>query len=170
MIAVIGFMGAGKTTVGRLVADRLGVPFCDSDQLIERQQGRSIRAIFDTDGEAHFRELEHRAVAALADAPQTVVALGGGAVIDPRTRVVLRHAQVVYLTVDLGEALGRVGGDPGRPMLRRDLDALYADRLPVYQEVGTLRIDTTGRTPDDIADEVLRRLAAQPPTDAPDPG
>jgi shikimate kinase len=99
VVVLVGFMGAGKTTVRRIIAERLGQPFVDSDVLIEQRLGREIRDVFATEGEAYFRELEHATVADLVRGPEAVVALGGGAVEDLRTRAVLRNARVVYLRV-----------------------------------------------------------------------
>ena len=168
MVAVlVGFMGAGKTTVGHIVAERLGQPFVDSDVLIEQRLGRSIRDIFVTEGEPYFRELEHATVAELVRGEEAVIALGGGAVEDPRTRAVLRNARVIYLRVGYDEAMSRVQGDEYRPMLHRpDLDGLYQKRLPVYEDLSVLTIDTDGRRPDAVAREVLEeltRLPALPP-------
>src|SRR3954465_108089 len=127
MIVLVGFMGAGKTTVGHILAERLGTPFVDSDVYIERQLGRTIVDVFAVEGEAHFRELEHRAINELVRGPDAVVALGGGAVEDLRTRAILRNATVVYLRVGYDEALTRVRQDRFRPMLQRaDLDQVYA--------------------------------------------
>ena len=169
MVAVlVGFMGAGKTTVGHIVAERLGQPFVDSDVLIEQRLGRNIRDIFVTEGETYFRELEHATVAELVRGEEAVIALGGGAVEDPRTRAVLRNARVIYLRVGYDEAMSRVQGDEYRPMLHRpDLDDLYKKRLPVYEDLSVLTIDTDGRRPDAIAREVLAeltRLPTLPPT------
>ena len=169
MVAVlVGFMGAGKTTVGHIVAERLGQPFVDSDVLIEQRLGRNIRDIFRTEGETYFRELEHATIAELVRGQEAVIALGGGAVEDPRTRAVLRDTSVIYLRIDYKEALARVQGDQDRPMLRRpDLDEVYRRRLPVYEDVAVITIDTDGRRPDEIARQVLAeltRLPALPPT------
>jgi shikimate kinase/3-dehydroquinate synthase len=164
MVAVlVGFMGAGKTTVGHIIAERLGQPFVDSDVLIEQRLGRNIRDIFLTEGEAYFRELEHVTVADLVRGQEAVIALGGGAVEDPRTRAVLRNARVVYLRVGYAEAMSRVQGDEYRPLLHRpDLDELYSKRLPVYEDLSVLTIDTDGRRPDAIAREVLAGLTRLP--------
>jgi shikimate kinase len=160
MVAVlVGFMGAGKTTVGHIIAERLGQPFVDSDVLIEQRLGRDIREIFATEGEAYFREVEHATVAELVSGPDAVIALGGGAVEDPRTRALLGNARVIYLRVDYDEAVSRVQRDEDRPMLRRpDLDQVYKRRLPVYEDLSVLTVDTAGRRPDAIAREVLAEL------------
>jgi shikimate kinase / 3-dehydroquinate synthase len=166
MVAVlVGFMGAGKTTVGRIIAERLGQPFVDSDVLIEQRLGREIREIFATEGEAYFRELEHATVAALVRGPEAVVALGGGAAEDKRTRAVLRNARVVYLRVSYDEAMSRIRGDKFRPLLSRpDLDEAYQRRLSIYEDVSVFTIDTDGRRPDAIALEVLAELTRLPLT------
>jgi shikimate kinase len=163
-VVLVGFMGAGKTTVGHIIAERLGQPFVDSDVLIEQRLGRDIRDIFSTEGEAYFRQLEHVTVTDLVRGPEAVIALGGGAAEDPRTRAVLRNARVVYLRVSYDEAISRVQSDEFRPMLHRpDLDEVYQRRLPVYEDLSVLTIDTDGRRPDAIAMEVLAELTRLPP-------
>jgi len=164
VVVLVGFMGAGKTTVGHIVADRLGLPFVDSDVLIEQRLGREIRDIFRTEGEPYFRQLEHVTVAGLVRGQDAVIALGGGAVEDPRTRAVLRNARVVYLRVSYGEAMARVKSDEFRPMLHRpDLDEVYKRRVPVYEDLSALTVGTDGRRPDAVALEVLARLPGTPP-------
>jgi shikimate kinase / 3-dehydroquinate synthase len=165
VVVLVGFMGAGKTTVGHIVAERLGRPFVDSDVLIEQRLGRDIRDIFATEGEPHFRQLEHVTVAGLVRGSEAVVALGGGAVEDPRSRAVLRNARVVHLRVSYDEAMARVKSDEFRPMLHRpDLDEVYKRRLPVYEDLSVLTVDTDGRRPDAIALDVLAGLTRLPST------
>jgi shikimate kinase len=162
VIVLVGFMGAGKTTVGTLLAGRLGLPFADSDQVLEDRAGRPIRQIFAEDGESAFRALEHEVIAGLLDGPPAVLALGGGAPGHPPTRARLTTdpaAQVVYLQVGYEQAMLRVGGDTGRPLLARpDLAALYQRRMPLYAEVATLTVATDGRRPQAVAEDVLARL------------
>ena len=159
MIVVIGFMGAGKSTVGRLLAAKLGLPFADSDQVIEEQARRPIPRIFADDGEPAFRQLEHQTIASLLAGPGAVLAVGGGAVSHPQTRALLAAVPVVYLRVSYAEAMSRVGGDKGRPMLARpDVPALYAERQALYASVATLTVDTDGRLPDEIVLDVLANL------------
>ncbi len=162
-VVLVGFMGAGKTTVGHALAGRLGQPFVDSDVLIEQRLGREIRDVFAADGEAYFRDIEHATVAELVRGPDSVIALGGGAVEDRRTREALRGARVIYLRVSYDEALSRVRGDDLRPMLRRpDLAEVYQRRLASYEELSAHTVDTDGRPPDDVAREILARLEPQP--------
>jgi shikimate kinase len=162
MIVLVGFMGAGKTTVGTLLAARLGLPFADSDQVLEDRAARPIRQIFAEDGEPAFRALEFEVIAGLLDGPPIVLALGGGAPGHPPTRARLTGdpaAEVVYLHVGYDQAMRRVGDDAGRPLLARpDLPALYERRLAVYAAVATLTVPTDGRGPEDISEDVLARL------------
>ncbi|HET8617298.1 MAG TPA: shikimate kinase [Actinomycetales bacterium] len=160
LVVLIGPPGAGKTTIGQLVAQRLAVPFTDTDELVVRRAGRSVSDIFVLDGEAAFRELERDAVAEALRGPG-VVALGGGAVMDPRTEADLVDHRVVFLDVRIADAAGRVGFDQSRPLLavnpRAQWTALMNERRPVYARVGA-RVDTAGREPETIADDVVRLL------------
>ena len=163
MIVLVGFMGAGKTTVGHLLAGRLGLPFADSDQVIEQQAGRPVRQIFAEDGEPAFRALEHQVIASLLDGPDLVLALGGGAPEHPGTRDRLATVQVVYLQVGYDQALARVGGDPDRPLLARpDLAATYQRRLSLYAGIATLTVSTDGRHPETVSQDILARLITEP--------
>ena len=163
IVTLVGFMGAGKTTVGHILAERLGLPFVDSDLLIEERLGRPIRDVFATEGETAFRELEHQTIRELAGGPEAVIALGGGALGDNRTREVLRHTRVIYLYIGFSEAMERVAGDEFRPMLQRpDLQAIYQARAKIYEEVAAIVIDTSGQRPDEVAMEILARLSTFP--------
>jgi shikimate kinase len=159
VIVLVGFMGAGKSTIGQLVADKLGLPFIDSDPVIEERAGRPIRQIFAEDGEPSFRELEHEVIADLLDGPDAVIALGGGAPEHAGTQARLKAAEVVYLEVSYPDALRRVGGDTGRPLLAQpDLRARYDRRLAVYAAVATLVVRTDDRDPGAIGQDILARL------------
>ena len=159
VIVLVGFMGAGKTTVGRLVAGKLGLPFTDSDFVIEDRAGKPVREIFADHGEPAFRQLEHEVIADLLGGPGSVLALGGGAAAHPGTRDLLAAVPVAYLRVSYAEAMSRVGGDSGRPMLARpDIGELYAERDPLYAAAATLTVDTDGRSPEEIALDILAAL------------
>ncbi|MEQ6898022.1 bifunctional shikimate kinase/3-dehydroquinate synthase [Microbacterium sp. KR10-403] len=163
MVVLIGFMGAGKSTVGRIVADLLGVPFVDSDVLIERREGRSIREMFDLHGEPYFRQIERTVVAELLEDRTAVVALGGGAALDPEIGRMLASHTVVYLEVPYDQAMERINGDAFRPLLQTSgVRQVYERRLPVYESLATIRIDTGGRRADDIAVEVVRAMVPPP--------
>ncbi|GII24352.1 shikimate kinase [Planosporangium mesophilum] len=161
---LVGMMGAGKTTVGRLVAERLGAPFRDVDAEIEAAAGKPISEIFIDEGEEHFRALERQAVADALDGFDGVVAVGGGAILSDETRKRLAYHRVVYLSVELADALKRVGLGAGRPMLamnpRATLKYLLDQRRPLYEEVATLVVRTDGRAPDEVAAEVTAALSA----------
>jgi shikimate kinase len=171
-VVLVGFMGAGKSTVGRMVARRLGVGFADSDNVITDRTGRTPREIFATNGEAAFRALEREVVRDLVSGSDAgagiggsvgVVALGGGAVEDAGTREVLRGARVVHLDVSFEQARARVGADPRRPVLGRpDLPELFAARQTAYREVADVVVHTDGLVPAAVADRVVAALSALP--------
>lgn len=158
-IVLVGAPGAGKTTVGLLVAERLGVCFRDTDSDIEQQVGKSIADIFFDDGEQAFRELEKAAVATALLRDDEVLSLGGGAVLAADTRLLLAGHPVVWLSVGLSDAASRVGLSRDRPVLalnpRAALRTLLDERTPLYSSVATRTVATDGRTPEQVADEVL---------------
>ena len=159
---LVGPPGSGKSTVGAALAARLGVELHDTDAAIETAAGRSISDIFVDDGEPAFRSLERAEVARALANERGVVALGGGAVMDPTTRAALAGHPVVFLDVSIADASKRIGFDRSRPLLavnpRASWVAMMKDRRPVYEQVAAVRVDTAGRTPDDIADEIVARL------------
>ena len=159
LVVLVGPMGAGKSTVGRLLAGRLGAGFRDTDDDVEAAEGRSISDIFVDSGEEHFRSVE-RAVVASALAEHTgVLALGGGAVMAEETRTLLVGHRVVFLRVGLTDAAARVGLGAARPLLlgnvRGTMKALLDERAPVYESVATAVVDTDGLTPQEVASAVL---------------
>jgi shikimate kinase / 3-dehydroquinate synthase len=156
VIVLVGFMGAGKTTVGRHLARKMGLPFVDSDASIEARAMIRIPEYFAAYGEAAFRDIERQVVTEILDGPEAVVALGGGALGDPSTISALSWANVVYLEVDYGEARRRVGPGFDRPMLGvSDPKALYEERAVVYRNVANLTVNTNGVTPETVADQIV---------------
>ncbi|WP_310376289.1 shikimate kinase [Catenuloplanes atrovinosus] len=155
---LVGLMGAGKTTVGTALAGRLGVEFRDTDHDVEAIAGKPVSEIFIDEGEDHFRALERQAVATALESFDGVLALGGGAVLADETRARLAGHTVVFLSVELTDAVKRVGLGAGRPLLainpRATLRHLMAQRAPLYQEVATHVVITDGREPDEITDEI----------------
>ncbi|KAB7834846.1 shikimate kinase [Streptomyces mobaraensis] len=159
---LVGPPGAGKSTVGALLAERLGTGYRDTDADIERTAGKPIPEIFLDEGEPYFRELERQAVrAAVAEHPG-VLSLGGGAVMDPGTRELLKGLPVVFLDVDLADAVRRVGLDAPRPLLavnpRKRWRELMEARRPLYTEVARVVVATGGRSPAEVTDAVLDSL------------
>jgi shikimate kinase len=151
-------MGAGKTTVAALLAEAWGVAARDTDADVEATEGRTISDIFVESGEARFRELERAAVTDALAEHHGVLALGGGAVLDPVTRELLHGQPVVFLRVGLSDAVKRVGLGVGRPLVlgnvRARIKALLDERLPVYTEVATFTVDTDGRSAEEVAADV----------------
>jgi shikimate kinase len=166
VLVLVGAPGAGKTTIGLLVADQLGVSFRDTDLDVEQAAGKPVADIFVTDGEAVFRTLERAAVATALREHEGVLALGGGAVLDEGTRAALSGHRVVWLEVGLADAAKRVGLARERPVLalnpRATLARLLGERAPHYEEVASARVRTDGREPDEIAADVVALVAVGP--------
>ena len=157
-VVLVGAMGAGKSTVGRLVAEQLGASFLDTDEVVERETGKAVAEIFIDDGEARFRELESRAVADALQSHDGVLALGGGAVLDHATRDLLDGHPVVFLRVGLSDAAKRVGLGVSRPLLlgnvRGRIKQLLDERTPIYEAVAGHVVDTDGLTAEEVAERV----------------
>jgi shikimate kinase len=157
-VVLVGPMGAGKTTVATLLAEAWGVAARDTDADVEAAEGRTISDIFVDSGEARFRELERAAVSEALAEHHGVLAVGGGAVLDPVTRDLLHGQAVVFLRVGLSDAVKRVGLASARPLLlgnvRGRIKALLDERTPIYEQVATHTVDTDGRSPEDVALEV----------------
>ena len=160
MITLTGFMGSGKTTVGKVLADFLGCPFMDLDDLIVKKAGKSIPDIFAQDGEEAFRQLEAKILRQQVEkyAESTVVlALGGGAVLAPASASLLHEKTVcIYLRASLDTLLGRLAGETaGRPLADASLAERLASREPLYEETAHVIVDTDGLAPDEVADEII---------------
>ena len=163
-IVLVGAPGSGKSTVGALLAERLGVPFRDVDAVIVERTGKSITEIFTDDGEAAFRALEEQLTAELLPLPG-VLSLGGGAVLSATTRAALHDHRVVWLRVGLAQSVKRVGLDTARPLLlgnvRGTLRKLLDERAELYREVSSQVIDTDSTTPADVVEMIMNAHAVQ---------
>lgn len=163
-IVLVGAPGSGKSTVGALLAARLGVPFRDVDAVIVERIGKSITEIFIDDGEAAFRALEEQLTAELLPLPG-VLSLGGGAVLSATTRAALRDHRVIWLRVGLAQSVKRVGLDTARPLLlgnvRGTLRKLLDERAGLYREVSTQAIDTDNAIPAEIVKMIMNAHAVQ---------
>ncbi|PZT69963.1 shikimate kinase [Streptomyces sp. SW4] len=162
LLVLVGPMGVGKSTVGWLLAERLGAGYRDTDDDIVAEQGRTIAEIFVDEGEAAFRAVEKRAVHRALAEHDGVLALGGGAVLDADTRALLAGQRVVYLSMDVEEAVRRTGLNAARPLLavnpRKQWRELMEARRHLYEEVATVVVATDGRTPEEVTEAALDAL------------
>ena len=162
-VVLVGPPGSGKSTTARLVAARLGVGRRDTDDDVERVAGTTISDIFVDRGEEAFRELERDATALAIDEHDGVLALGGGAVLDPATRERLQGLTVVFLDVGIKDAASRIGFNRDRPLLignpRAQWIRLMEARRPLYDEVATAAVQTDGKSAEQVADEVTAILS-----------
>lgn len=162
-LVLIGFMGSGKSTIGRVLHEHLGYPLLDMDQLIEARAGKTIREIFADEGEAHFRDLESRLLEELCapDAPRRIISTGGGVVVRPENRERLRQlGYVVWLKASTENILQRTARNKARPLLQTEdpraaIVELLAAREPLYAQCAHLSIDTTGLSSEEVATGVL---------------
>ncbi|MER5448324.1 shikimate kinase [Streptomyces sp. NPDC002766] len=161
-VVLVGPMGVGKSTVGQLLADRLGVGYRDTDDDIVAAQGRTIAEIFVDDGEPAFRAIEKAAVREALAGHDGVLALGGGSILDADTRALLAGHRVVYLSMDVEEAVKRTGLNTARPLLavnpRKQWRELMEARRALYEEVATVVVATDGRTPEEVTQVALDAL------------
>ncbi|MBC2868963.1 shikimate kinase [Streptomyces mexicanus] len=159
LVVLVGPMGVGKSTVGQLLAARLGTAYRDTDEDIVAAQGRTIADIFVEDGEPAFRALEKDAVARALAEHDGVLALGGGAILDADTRRLLAGRCVVYLSMDVEEAARRTGLNAARPLLavnpRKQWRELMEARRHLYEGVATAVVATDDRTPEEVTEAVL---------------
>ena len=158
-LVFVGAPGSGKTTIGKQVAQKLGVEFIDVDNEIEMDEKTTISDIFVQKGEAYFRQLERTKISDLLNSFNGVLSLGGGSVLDETTRQALAIAPVVWLKVSSGDASSRVGLGLSRPVLmgnvRSTLVKLLEERTPLYEEVADWEIDTSGKSIEEVVQEVL---------------
>ncbi len=163
-MAIVGYMGSGKSTVGHIVAESLRWRFVDLDEAVAERAGLSIPEIFESSGEPQFRNLERRELMHALDGPRdTVVACGGGVVIDSRNRARLMEVPTVFLWEDTDILYRRTRG-PGRPLRGtgfEDFARRYAERLPYYLEVAALQIEPNNRPPRRVADEILEWIRGE---------
>lgn len=166
-LILIGPMGAGKTCIGRRLAERFTLDFVDADQAIVDAAGASIATIFEHSGEAGFRQQERQVLQTLLAGRNQLVSTGGGAVLDPGNReAIARHGFVVYLRVSVAAQLERLERDRSRPLLQRPdreqvLQQMAALRDPLYRALADLTLDTDLYTPADATAQLVLRLAAQ---------
>ncbi|HEY1503233.1 MAG TPA: shikimate kinase [Stellaceae bacterium] len=162
-IALVGLMGAGKSSIGRRLAQTLALPFIDADAEIEAAAGASIEEIFARDGEAVFRNGERRVIARLLDGPAQILATGGGAFMDPTTRGLIRERAIsIWLRADLDTLLVRVARRNNRPLLKQGdpravLTRLIDERYPIYAEAD-ITIDTVDGPPEATLAKVVDSL------------
>lgn len=159
-VFLVGFMGAGKTTVGAALARLLGWEFIDLDELIVAEDGRTIPRIFEEEGEAFFRRLERHLIAALRGRDRIVVACGGGTYAQEESRALIDTiGRAVWIQIPLDQAIARCGEGPARPLLgdRPRAEALYRSRLPAYRSA-PIRVDGAGLQPEEIAERIAGRI------------
>lgn len=163
-LAIVGYMGSGKSTVGRMVADELSWEFVDLDRTVAERAGLSIPEIFESFGEHHFRNLERLELLDVLDGPEeSVIACGGGVVTDPRNRARLLEVPTVFLWEDADVLYRRTRGSarPLRGASFEDFARRYSERLPYYLEVAALQIETAARPPRRVAGEILEWLRSE---------
>ncbi len=164
-IVLIGVPGAGKSTVGAILAKKLNLPFIDTDLVIEKEAGKTISDIFVQDGESHFRKVEKDVIAQAVAGDEAVISLGGGALMDNETRDLVKQQKCIWLVAGLTQAVDRVGMNRNRPLLlgnvRGQLAELMAAREPLYIECAKHTIDTNKMTANEVAEEISLLLGQE---------
>ena len=171
-LILIGYRATGKTTLARLLSERLGWEWIDADDQIERRAGKSIKQIFDDDGQRAFRDLEAEVIADLCRRGRLILAVGGGAPMRQQSRHVMHQSgKIVWLEAEPQTILARMSADASTPARRPNLTEkgpleeiieLLAEREPVYRELAHLVVDTEGKSPDELATEIVDRLEVIP--------
>lgn len=163
-IVLIGFMGAGKTTLGEVLAKKLRVPFVDTDQLIEQEQQRAISCIFEEEGEAAFRKMETETLRKLSDGKKCVISVGGGLPVQPQNHELLKQLGItVYLKAQKETLVKRLQGDTTRPLLQggdllEKIETLMNQREDVYEQVADLILQTDNKQLEEVLEELIRGL------------
>ncbi len=167
-IFFVGLMGAGKTTIGRLIAKQLGMDFYDSDHEVERKTGVKIPLIFELEGEAGFRKRETAAIQELCQLHNIVLATGGGAVLAPENRELLKkHGTIIYLRANVNDLWHRTRNDKTRPLLqgvniKNKIEQLHQARHPIYTEMADFIVDTGVQSASDIGQQIEQLLNPTP--------
>lgn len=167
-LLLVGSMGAGKSTIGKLLSSRIGYAFVDTDNLVEERSGADIPWIFDVEGEAGFRQRETAALEGLANCEKTVVATGGGIVATPKNINLLRHlGKVIYLSASIDRLLERTSKDRKRPLLqvddpRKTLESIVQQRDPLYRSVADIVIVTNDQATKHVVNQICKELSLEP--------
>lgn len=165
-IALIGFMGSGKSTIGPMLAGALGRDFVDLDEVVKSEAGMTVDEIFAAEGEEGWRKRESRALQAALSGSVIVLSCGGGVILDPANRALLEGCLTVWLTASIETLLKRVGEGEGRPLLdgpelRTTMERLHRARLQIYAEAADITISTDDKEPAALSEEILSKAGSE---------